>query len=76
MPACTSVNYECSHVWCPQRAEEGILYRGTGVKNTCETAYGCWEQKSGLLGKPPVLLTPAPSLHPQILLISQFDEQR
>ena len=42
----------------------------TGVTDSCELPYGCWELNSGPLEEQPVLLTTEPSLQPQILVLA------
>ena len=41
---------------------EGVGSPGTGVTDSCELPYGCWELNSGFLEEQPVLFTAEPSL--------------
>ena len=43
---------------------EGVRSPGTGVIDSCELSYGCWELNPGPLEEQPVFLTSEPSLQP------------
>jgi hypothetical protein len=49
----------CVHSLC-----EGVGSPRTGVAESCELPYGCWELNPGSLGEQPVLLTTEISLQP------------
>lgn len=46
----------------PKKAKEGIRAPRTGVKDSCELSWGCWESNGGSLKKPQVLLAAGSSL--------------
>ena len=39
------------YAWCLQRPEEGAESSGTGITDTCELPYWCWESDLGPLEK-------------------------
>jgi hypothetical protein len=52
------------HSWCLKRSEEGIRSHETGVRDSCEPAWECWEPNLGSLGSASSVLTTEPSLQP------------
>ena len=51
---------------CLQRLEESVWYSGTGVTDSGELPYGCWELNQDSPEEQPVFLTAEPSLQPHI----------
>jgi hypothetical protein len=52
---------------------EGIRFRGTGVKDSCEVPCRCWELNPGPLEKLPVLLSAEPPLQSSYYIV--FNKQ-
>ena len=66
---------ECMHcttcVWYSRRSEEGIIFPGTGVPESCEPTCGCWELNLYPLQEQQVLLTAEPSFLPHVQLLTR-----
>jgi hypothetical protein len=58
-----STQFVCA--WCLWKPEGGTGFLGTGVRDSCEPACGCWELTFRSLEEHQKLLTTEPSFQPR-----------
>lgn len=70
--ACMFVSQVCAQ--CLRRPEDNVRSPETGIADSCEQPYGCWELKMGLFGRTVNVFKAEQSLQPlhQILLLSKL----
>lgn len=67
-PSCVSVYH--LHAWCSKRPEEGIVFPGTEITDSCEQPCGCWQSNPDPPEEQPVLLTADSFFQPYFILLS------
>lgn len=70
--ACMFVSQVCAQ--CLRRPEDKVGSPETGIADSCEQPYGCWELKMGFFGRAVNVFKAELSLQPlhQILLVSKL----